>query len=58
MIFQGLLVARNGLRPETASLTIFAMKRGILCNFATTFSGRHFMGYSGRDLKLSSTIEF
>ena len=34
MIFQGLSVARNCLRPETAPLTILAIKRGLLCNFA------------------------
>ena len=34
MIFQGLSVARNCLRPETAPLTILAIKRGFLCNFA------------------------
>ena len=34
MIFQGLSVARNCLRPETAPLTILAIERGLLCNFA------------------------
>ena len=58
MIFQGLSVARNCLRPETASLTVLAIKRGILCNFAKTFRGRHFMGHSGTDLKFLITIEF
>ena len=29
MIFQGLSVARNCLRPETAPLTIQAIKRGL-----------------------------
>ena len=58
MIFQGLSVARNCLRPETAPLTVLAIKRGILCNFAKTFRGRHFMGHSGTDLKFSITIEF
>ena len=33
MIFQGLSVARIYLRPETAPLTILAIKRGLLCNF-------------------------
>ena len=33
MIFQGLSVARNCLRPETALLTILAIKRGLLCYF-------------------------
>ena len=44
MIFQGLSVTRNCLRPETASLTILAIKRGLLCNFAKTSKGHHFMG--------------
>ena len=58
MIFQGLLVARNCLRPETEPLTILAIKRGLLCNFAKTFKGRHFMEQSSTDSKFSSTIEF
>ena len=58
MIFQGLSVARNCLRLETTLLTVFALKRGILCNFVKTFRGRHFMGHSGTDLKFSNTIEF
>ena len=44
MIFQGISVPRNCLRPETAPLTILAIKRGLLCNFAKKFKGRHFMG--------------
>ena len=39
MIFQGLSVARNCLRPETAPLTILAIKRGLLCKFAKNFKG-------------------
>ena len=58
MIFQGLSVARNCLRPETAPLTVLAIKRGLLCNFAKTFRGRHFMGYSSTDLTFPITIEF
>ena len=58
VIFQGFSVARNCLRPETASLTILASKRGLMCNFAKTFMGRQFMGYSGTGLKFSFTIEF
>ena len=38
MVFQGLSVARNCLRPETAPLTILAIKRGPLCNFAKKLS--------------------
>ena len=34
MIFQGLSVVRNCLRPGTAPLTILAIKRGRLRNFA------------------------
>ena len=44
MIFQGLSVARNCLRPETAPLTILAIKRGFFCNFAKTFKVCHLMG--------------
>ena len=58
MIFQGLSVARNCLRPETAPLTILAIKKGLLCNFAKNFKGRHFMGQSSTGLKFSITIEF
>ena len=52
MIFQGLSVAWNCLRPETARLTILAIKRGLLCNFAKIFKGCHFMGHSSRDFQL------
>ena len=58
MIFQGLSVARNCLRPETAPLTILATKRGLSCNFAKKFKGRHFMGHSSTGLKFSITIDF
>ena len=58
VIFQGFSVARNCLRPETASLTILAIKRGLMCNFAKTFMGRQFMGYCGTGLKFLFTIEF
>ena len=53
MIFQGVLIARNCLRPETAPLTILAIERGLLCNFAKNFKGQ-----SSTDLKFSITIEF
>ena len=49
IIFQGLLVGRNCLRSETAPLTMSAIKRGFLCNFAKNFKGCHFMGHSGTD---------
>ena len=58
MVFQGLSVARNCLRPDTAPLTILAIKRGPLCNFAKKIKRRHFMGQSSTDLKFSITIEF
>ena len=58
MIFQGLSVVRNCLRPETASLTVLAIKRGLWCIFAKTFKVPHFMEHSGTDLKFSITIEF
>ena len=58
MILEGVLAARNCLKPETASLTILAIKRGLLCNFAKNFNVRHFMGHSGTGLKFSITIEF
>ena len=51
MIFQGLSVAINCLRPEAALLTILAIKRRLLCNFTKTFKGRHFMGHSGAGWK-------
>ena len=57
MIFQGLSVARNCLRPKTAPLTILAIQRGLLCNFAKTFKGRRLRGQSITGLKFSITIE-
>ena len=47
MIFQGLSVARNCLRPETVPLTILAIQRGLLYNFA-----KNFMGHSDTDFQL------
>ena len=58
MIFQRLLVTRNCFRPENVPLTVSAIKRGLLRNFAKTFKGRHFMGHSATNLKISMTIEF
>ena len=49
MIFQGLSVARNCLRPETAPLTILDIKRGLLLNFIKKLNGSHFMRASGTD---------
>ena len=40
MIFQGLSVAKNYLRPEAVPLTILVIKRGLLCNFAKALKGR------------------
>ena len=45
MIFQGLSVGRNCLRPEAMPLTILAIKRGLLRNFAKHFKGCHFIGF-------------
>ena len=58
MIFQGLSVARNCFRPETALLTILDIKIKLLCNFAKKFKGCHFMGQSSINLKFSIIIEF
>ena len=54
----GLSVARNCLRHETALLAVLAIKRELLCTFATTFRCYQSMGHSGTDLKFSFTIEF
>ena len=48
MIFQGISVTRKC----PASLTILAIKRGLSCNLAKNFKGRHFMGHSGTDFQL------
>ena len=53
MIFQGLSVARNCLRPEAAHLTILAIKRRLLYNSPKTFNGHSFMRYNGTSLKFS-----
>ena len=58
MIFQRLSVARNRLGPAAVPLTVLAIKRVLLCNFAKTFRGRRYMGHSATDLKFSITIEF
>ena len=47
MIFQGLSVARNCFRPETAPLALLDIKRELLHNFAK--KGCYFMGHSGTD---------
>ena len=52
MIFQGLSVGRNCLRPEKAPLTISDIKRGLLCDFAKSFKSRHFMGQSSMGFQL------
>ena len=51
MIFQGLSVARNFLRPETAPLIMLASKGGLLCNFAKKSKAHHFMGQSSTCLE-------
>ena len=53
MNFQGLSVARNCLRHETAPSPVLAIKKRLLCNFAKTFKGAHFMRHSATDLKFS-----
>ena len=58
MIFQGLSVDRNCLRPEITPLTMLAIKKELLSNFAKTFEGRHFIGQISTDLKFSITIGF
>ena len=55
--FQGDSVSKNCFRSETASLTILAIKRGLLCNFATTLKDRHFMEHSGTGLQFLITID-
>ena len=55
--FQQLSVAKNCLRPEGVPLTILAIKRGILCNFAKTLKDHHFMGRGGMGLKYLAAID-
>ena len=45
IIFHGLSVAKKFFRPDYVAITIFAIKRGILCNFAKTLKDCHFMGH-------------
>ena len=56
--FQGLSVAKNFQRPETAPLNTLAIKRGLLCNFTKILKGTHFMGNSCTGLKFSITIDY
>ena len=55
--FKGLAVAKNCFRPETAPLTILAIKSGFLCNFATALKVLHFMGHSITALKFLITTD-
>ena len=48
MTFHGLSVARNCLRPRTASLDILAIKIGPLCNFTKHFKGHFLSDKAGR----------
>ena len=57
IIFERLLVAKNCLRTETLPLTILAIKKKILCNFAKTLKGLQFMGHSGTGLKFLIYID-
>ena len=52
IISQGLSIARNCLRSETASLTTLDIKGGFMCNFAKKIKGCHFMEHSGTDFQL------
>ena len=53
IVFEGLSGAKNCLRPETAPLTIVAIKWGFSFNFMghRTYDMGHFMGHSGMGLK-------
>ena len=55
--FQGLSVAKNCARPDTAPLVTSAIKRELSCKFTKSLKGHHFMGHSGTDLKFSITID-
>ena len=57
IIFQGLSVSKYRIRPKTVLLTMLAIKRVLLCKFAKTLNGRHFMGRSGTGLKFSITAD-
>ena len=52
MIFQGLSVARNCLRPETAPLTLLDIKRELLRNFPKKFNDCHFKGKTFKVLEI------
>ena len=52
MIFQGLSVARNCLRPETVPLTILDTKGELLPNLAKNFNDCHFMGKTFKVLEI------
>ena len=58
MIFQGLSVARNCLRPETGPLTIQILKENFCVISKKKFNDHYFMGGSGTGQKFSITIEF
>ena len=52
IIFQGLSVAKNCLKPETVPLTMLGIKGGIQFNFAKTLKG-----HGGTGLKVSNDID-
>ena len=54
--FQGLSVAKNCLRLETAPLTTLAIKSGLLYNFTKILKGHHFMGHSGTVFQFSLVV--
>ena len=58
IIFPGLSVARNCLRPETGPLTVLGIKKGLLNNFTKTLKGRNFIGQSATGLQFSITNVF
>ena len=45
-------------RPETALVTIFAFKRGLLCNFVKNLKDNDFMRHSDTGLELLVIIDF
>ena len=54
MIFEGLSIARNCPAP----LVVLDIKRGLLCDFAKSLTGRHFMGHSSTDFQLLLNSKF
>ena len=57
IIFKRFSIAKSCLKPQTAFLTILAIKRGLSWNFAKSLKGCQVMGHSGTGLKSSATID-